>query len=349
MPLQFYKVQYAYSKEIGSPSLHKSEQMAKGEAAHLLGNWIMKNLDSYWRMLTLRGEKHPEFIEAAKVFVPEILGLLEQGLVWEAYNRWHDFYDRFENEFGFPLFVAIGTVLVETRDPKGPVPRRPIMRRSKVPPMIEYGGGREKPMVAAWREEHEAIASMEALMHEAAVEAERRGIEIKVTDFNKVVQAVSDEIAKQFQDRPETEETLREFHTLVHKGVLSRLFGASLGHTLGAITSWLVQYADFGGIWHPGRHTSERRAKVQAEEYLRILMHHLKSQTLVHRDEEVEMAMFRLIEEVESLLDQGLVWKAYLTFKEFENEQEESAEMFPLQMRIGTMRVTPEPVAEDAG
>lgn len=345
MPL--YKVQYGYAKEINSPSIHKNESMASREVAHLLGNWIMKNLDSYWRTLTLRGESHPEFTEAAKALVPEVLGLLEQGFVWEAYNRWHDFYDRFENEFRFPLFIAIGTVLVEVRDPKKRMLRRPLMQRSTVPPFVKYSGEREKPIVMAWREEHEAIASIEALMHEAAVEAERRGLKITIADFEKVVKAVSKEIAKQFQNRPETEEALREFQSLVHKGVLSRLFGASLGYRLGAITSWLIQYADFGGTWHAGRHTSERRAKYQAEEYLRVLLHHLRTQTMVHRGEEFETAVFGLIQEVESLLDQGLVWKAYLTYKEFEREWDKSTEMFPLHMRIGTMRVVPEPVAED--
>lgn len=353
MALKFYKVQYAYSAEVGSPNLHRDEEVAKSEVVHLLGTWLMKNVDSYWRTLVLRGDDHPEFVEAAKALVPEIRGLIGEGRVWEAYDRWHDFYDRFENEFNYPLFVVIGTVIVETTDPHGPVPRRPLMKRSKVPPMVEYGAGRERTTVMAWAEDHEIMASLEALMKETAQEAERRGIKMTMTKFHKVLTEVSEEYTKQFEESgKEGMDGLREFYQAVRKEVLSRLFGASLGYHLGDFQTWLVQYRDFGGSWPPGRHTSEERAKMEAAEYLMMLIGSLRSHAqaslITGRNLEYGEAAFHTADEVEQLIQEGRVWTAYLTYKDFEARWSSEVGEFPLEMSIGTMRVVPDPTAENA-
>lgn len=349
--MKIYKVQYGYAQDISSPSIHRNEEMAKGEVAYLLGQWLMKNLDSYWRMLEMRGPgEHAEFSQAAQVLVPEIMQLLAQGDVWTAYERWHDFYDRFENEFDFPLFVGIGTVIVETTDPHGPTPRRRLLKKGDVPPMIEHlpEGGRVR---YGMREEHEAVAALEDIMRAAAREAEKVGLKVTTDDFNKALNAVTEELAKQFAGREESPEAMRDFYRRAKEGVLRRLFGVSLGYSLGAFQSWLVQYRDFGGIWHPSFHTNEERAKLQAAEYLEAMAHHLDrnifAESIVGRNEEYVVHGRNLVDRIRNLLADEKVWTAYRAYKEFAEEWEDQVGMFPLSMAIGAMRVIPAPEPEE--
>lgn len=121
-------------------------------------------------------------------------------------------------------------------------------------------------------------------------------------------------------------------------------------YALGAFQSWLVQYADFGGAAHPSRHTNEERAKMEAEMYLRRLLHHLEVSSSVGavgaRRSEFTREAQRTIVNVTALLGTGNTWAAYQTYKEFEEEWNERQGHFPLTMSIGTMRVIPDPVPE---
>lgn len=345
-----YKVQWAYSKDIGVPSVHRTEEMAKGEVTHLLGNWIIKNLDSYWRQILSRRGGHPEFVQSAQLLVPQVKDLIARGDIWRAYELWQEFYDRYEFEFGFPLFVAIGTVLVETRDPGGPARHRPLMRRGEVSPIEEHLKSAEKEIiVGAYRETHEAMAEVEDLLRSAGEEAQKRGVKITEQEFYDLVQAVMTEIARTMRE-PQSDEETRQFMVRVKEEVLRRIGGLSMGHNLGAIQSWLVQFADFAGTWYPGRHTNEARAKEQARQYLQMLMKTLAIQirsegTARGRTQFVEEAEL-LKDHIQRLLDDDRVWAAYLDFKQFQEDWNNALGPIPLEMAMGTMRVIPEPERE---
>lgn len=108
-----YKVQWAYAHQIGSPSFHNQEPAARGEVAYLLGTWIRRRLVDYVARLEQYPRGHEEFRESLKYVLNEVDRLMAQGQVWEAFDLWEEFYARFENEFDYPLFVGIGTVIVE--------------------------------------------------------------------------------------------------------------------------------------------------------------------------------------------------------------------------------------------
>jgi putative heme degradation protein len=116
------------------------------------------------------------------------------------------------------------------------------------------------------------------------------------------------------------------------------------------MTSWLVEYGDFGGGLHAGRHTNEDRAKLQAKEYLGYLIDHLKlhadSEAHVGRNKEYVKEARKLIQDIHYLIDNNMIWAAYLDFKAFENKWNHHFHPFPLQMAIGSMRVIPTPEAE---
>jgi hypothetical protein len=344
-----YKVQWAYSKDIGVPSVHRNADLAKGEVTHLLGNWIMKNLDSYWRQIVSRRGGHEEFVNSAKLLVPQVQGLIAQGDIWNAYELWQEFYDRYEFEFGFPLFVAIGTVLIETRDPQGPVTHRRLMKRGEVSPMEEHmKSAKGEVLVAGMREDQEAMWSLEDIMQSAAEEIKKRGISITKKEFYDLFEAVQKEVASQMKE-PETEDEARTFIARVKEEFIRRLGGLSMGYNLSAIKSWLVQYADIGGAWHPGRHTNEARAKEQAKEYLETLLESLKKNVEFElaargRTKYVQEAE-RFIFHLQRLLNSDMIWRAYLHFKYFQDEWSRGRQ-FPLDQAIGTMRVIPEPEPE---
>jgi hypothetical protein len=116
------------------------------------------------------------------------------------------------------------------------------------------------------------------------------------------------------------------------------------------MTSWLVQYADFGGAWHPGRHMNEGRAKVQAGEYLMTLLdhlsHHASAEAIGGRRPAYIKAATALVERIHYLLSDDMVWRAYLEYKKFERDWSSQFMPFPLEMAIGTMRVIPAPRPE---
>src|ERR1041385_2317822 len=136
--MKLWKVQYAYAVEIGLPAVHRNEESAKGEVAYLLGNWLMKNLASVVRNEE-RMSEHAEFVMDGKAVANQIIGLLNAGQVWEAYDVWQEFYDKYEFEYGNPLFVTMGTVIVDTNQAEGPTRRgRPMIQRTAKRPIEEY-------------------------------------------------------------------------------------------------------------------------------------------------------------------------------------------------------------------
>jgi hypothetical protein len=179
--MRMWKVQYAYGPEIGLPSVHRTEAAAKGDVAHLLGNWIVKNLASTIRNLERESElRHPEFVMDGKAVAHQIIDLLNAGEVWQAYDVWQEFYDKYEFEMDVPLFVMIGTVVIESNQAEGPTRRgRPMFRRTERPPMEEYQAMHkgDVPIMFGYRENLEMNMVMLQLVHRVRekLKAEGRG------------------------------------------------------------------------------------------------------------------------------------------------------------------------------
>lgn len=200
-------MQYAYGPEIGLPSVHRTEAAAKGDVAHLLGNWIVKNLASTIRNLEREPElRHPEFVMDGKAVAHQIIDLLNAREVWQAYDVWQEFYDKYEFEFDVPLFVMIGTVVIESNQAEGPARRgRPMFRRTDKPPMVEYQAMHkgEVPIMFGHRENLEFNMIMLQFINKVREKLKAEGRQMPESEFEAKVSEAVDQVEAELQASPE--------------------------------------------------------------------------------------------------------------------------------------------------
>jgi len=344
-----YKVQWAYPLEVGSPVIYNKEVIAADKVGYLLGTWIWRNLNQFLEEgREFEGPEHPEFFAGLEYLVPEIQRLMQAGEVWDAYDLWEDFYLRFENEFGKPLYAKLGTVIVEGSPETGLKNKIPFIERSDIAPHKKYARKGEIQVVINRRMQKmdEIITELKDSIPTIAA---TKGVKmVTIEDF---LQAIDDTIGAIGDKYPlQDEESERQFLDAFRKGILRRLFPKGSGMGLGAMRSWLVQYADFGGASHAGRHTNEERAKQDAGDYLMRLVKHLgmhaSSEAIAGRNRKYVKSATDLVERMHYLLSDDMVWRAYLEYKEFEHKWSPTFHPFPLEMSIGTMRVIPTPEPE---
>lgn len=337
-----YKIQYAYPKEIGSPSVHTSEATARDEVAYLLGTWIWRSLKDVEENLSEFWPK--ELVQTLKRVLYEVKRLIGEGQVWDAFDLWEDFSVSFEKGEGRPIYSVMGTVIIEGSRATGLQNRIPLQEASDNPPGAQHARG---PVVAFDRMHNLMDQVVEEVMEVAMRKAELKGIEITPEEFSKAVQGSARALPEyQMVDEESEREALAQFR----EGILRRLFPKPSGMGLGALKSWLVQYADFGGASHASRHTNEGRAKADAKEYLTRLLHHLEinvsTEAHVGRNPEYVKEAEDLVHYVHYLLDTDMVWAAYTVYKDFEAKWNYELGPFPLEVAIGTMRVIPTPESE---
>jgi len=198
------------------------------------------------------------------------------------------------------------------------------------------------------RDQDGATEIVEDLLEVVSNKAQLKNIRITEEQFLKAI--VASERALEGKFPYQDEESERQFLEAFREGILRRLFPKDKGMGLGAMRSWLVQYADFGGASHAGRHTNEERAKQDAGDYLMRLVKHLgmhaSSEAIAGRNRKYVKSATELVERMHYLLSDDMVWRAYLEYKEFEHKWSPIFHPFPLEMSIGTMRVIPTPEPE---
>lgn len=228
--MKLWKVQYAYAPEVGTPSVHHTEASAKGEVAHLLGNWLMKNLASLVRN-TERQKESPEFVMDGKAVVHQIIELLNAGQVWQAYDVWQEFYQKYEMEFERPLFVMIGTVIVETNEPPFRQ-QRPLIPQGTQRPVDQYKvPGRETRV--AMREEMEVDVVMRQVINRLVPKLEAEGKKMTKGEFMRHLVEVLEQVTAEAQASGE-QLTMEDF-TMRMETALARHFGLSGRRPRGAV------------------------------------------------------------------------------------------------------------------
>lgn len=180
-----WRVQTAWSQGLHPAFMGREQHLAERDVSRLLGTWIIKNLLQLSAHYTQTGH-HPDFALQANMVASGIGRLLDAGDVWGAYDLFHSFLDKFENEFDFPTWAAAGTVIVEAPPGLGPVTRKKFLNQEdfeQIPPgtptlgglgairrwKIWWGdfGGRRHPSV--FLKEDEAMAYLKTLL-EAQIE-----------------------------------------------------------------------------------------------------------------------------------------------------------------------------------
>lgn len=100
-------------------SIHGTEVGAKVETGRHLASLITKleaDLPKYagvWNYPRV----HPGFVEDLEQMIQTVGGLLQEDEVWGAYDEWHRFMNRWERVLATPLWVQVGTIIVDGPGP----------------------------------------------------------------------------------------------------------------------------------------------------------------------------------------------------------------------------------------
>lgn len=119
-----WRVQSAWSGGIHTGFAGIEEHLAKRDVARLLGQWTVVNLDKFLEILPTINPGHHAFIMEATLLRASILDYLSRDEVWQAYDMLHEFQEKFNEVFKSPLWVNMGTVIVEAPPGKGPQTRK---------------------------------------------------------------------------------------------------------------------------------------------------------------------------------------------------------------------------------
>ncbi len=100
-------------------SIHAKEELAKMETANQLSALATKFYEDLPKFAGIWGYDRvfPGFTDDAAQMLETLGRMLEDGEVWGAYDEWHRFMKRWDRILPTPLWVLIGTVVVEGRGP----------------------------------------------------------------------------------------------------------------------------------------------------------------------------------------------------------------------------------------
>lgn len=330
-------------------SIYSREDIAKIETARHLVALITKldqDLPKYAGIWNYPAH-HPGFVEDVRTTIDSISGYLGEDDVWGAYDEWQQFMNQWEHRLAAPLWVQVGTVIVD-----GPGPG--VQPTYDLTQSMKSSGRRSFPPRGK-----DLIRSAAITWHETfkvmAQDLMKKGPKVgrRPATFEEVFTAI-EELSKEIDiGQPlSSEDLIGHWLKLIWLEALQR-FEVSTGASLGAFKSWTVQYADFGGAWHPGLHSNEERAKADTREYLEVLMHsleiHSDMEASLKRNTEYAKEAEWLIQHLRYLLENDFVWSAYLDFKSFQEKWNHNFGRIPLELSIGTMRVIPTPEPDEYG
>lgn len=100
-------------------SVHSNEEIAKIETANQLLS-LVNNLEAEIpRYLTYRGyeKNHPGFVADLREMIAAVRRRIEDGDVWGAYDDWHRFLQYWDRLLQMPIWVDVGTVVVDGPGP----------------------------------------------------------------------------------------------------------------------------------------------------------------------------------------------------------------------------------------
>lgn len=137
--MRVWRIQWAYGMGIGCPTTHKDEESAKAEVAYWIRDWLLKMLKGSADFNEELGQ-HLDYVTDARSTTEEIRRLLSNAEVWASNDLWHDFLDRWEGTWTYPMWVKLGMVIVDTREVE-PLRKRRTMAPTETPPYLQYDLG----------------------------------------------------------------------------------------------------------------------------------------------------------------------------------------------------------------
>lgn len=137
--MRVWRVQFAYGLKVYCPTVQQGETRAKAEVVRWFDDYLIPALKASVRINEdLR--QHLEYVADGKATIEELLRRIANGDTWGAYDLWHDFLDRHEGTWSYPMWVKLGTVLVDTREDE-PARKMRLMPATDVPPITRYDPG----------------------------------------------------------------------------------------------------------------------------------------------------------------------------------------------------------------
>lgn len=133
-----WRVQTAWAQGLHPAFIGREQHLAERDVSRLLGTWIVKNLmqlASHPRIL----REHGNFALQAQLVASGIVNSLNVGDIWGAYDRFHSFMDKFEDEFDAPIWGVVGTVIVEAPPGRGPSTRKSFLTEDDLEQLPEGG------------------------------------------------------------------------------------------------------------------------------------------------------------------------------------------------------------------
>lgn len=340
--MKVYRVQFAYGAHIACPTVHKDEAPAKKETAFLLDNWLMRNVGAIARHHARKGD-HPAFARDGALLVQQVRALLAEGRIWEAYDLFQDFHDRYEFEFENPLYMVVGTVVVDTREAE-PYRKR---RAMPVPPMPPYALDPEA--LPPWMINPEEFEVVSVLRNVIERFRERLIAEGRTITFGEFRRQASEVVQKLLEETEGREDLTIEQQVEMAEQALKRRFGLS-GPAREGRRIFRVSYRDLtclvGQEECASVYTDEDLAKAHVADLLRTLAKRLEEQAWAAR--ELARAPQYVADAgvtaplVRSQLDKANVWEAYRLWMDFESRYPLGPEPelgVPLHMQIGGVLV----------
>lgn len=336
--MKVYRIQKVGAEHVGCATVHKDEASAKAETASILEAFVLSNLNAMVRHNARWGTRQ-EFVQAGVELLGQARALLsgKPKRVWEVYDLWQEFYDRFETEFGPPLFMVLGTVNVDTREAE-PLQKRRLFPATGTPP-FESVRGPSQLLEAAELEVYSIVLRIERLVLERA---KATGEEMPSAEFRRK----AGEVVKELEKAARGEDLPWETQAAMVEEALKKRFGLSGP----AMRIWRVIYMDILCLAREGgcinSYTDEELAKEHTASLLRTVAGRLEDQARAARSLGRAHAYVADVGEtaplVRAALEEGNVWGAYEIWNAFETRHPMGPEPqlgYPLHTQIGTVRV----------
>lgn len=344
----FWRVQTAWSQGIHPTFMGLEEHLAERDVARLLGSWIVKNLVQVSQHYS-GGRGHADYGIQASMAAAGIASLLNHGNVWEAYDMWHQFLDKFEGEFDFPTWLVTGTVIVEAPEGHGPQVRKRFIKEEdfpeEMPPSIGFRGQCPPTLGADPEEAAEEVIDPQLnllMQHPAFIEVLNRAQQLREageesaadaymkTYYEGAVKALTKDPSlmaaivesADLRERGRIEEAERKTEEVWEKFVKHLTTG-------GQRRRWRIWLeTDPEVLSEASIHILEEDAKSHVKRVLEGILQRAKFQIEVWQGrfstqhEDYYFQILNATEEAEKLLGEGRVWDALAWWRQFQDYDE---------------------------
>jgi len=318
-------------------SVHAHEADAKLDTGRQLGALLEKlaadlpNYATHWDYPAA----HPGFVEDAAETLDVAGDLLASDRVWESYDVWQAFMNRWEGQLNPPLWAQIGTVVV---DGKGPT-----VKSSYNPGQLKAGCHTRKV------EPKDVAAITRDLIRTMAASAEAQinlemALENREVPREAVEQVIKGIVLPELKKIASSQEALDYFMANI-ASLQQRIEDAirkELGLEPGGIErllkkygpppeppqmgAWRVSRATTSGPLHASIHAKEEPAAEETAEGLQSTIAAILASGLTTPE------MESMVDAVQGRLRQGDVWGAYELYRELEDEAQEFYNMPPFRL-----------------